>query len=366
MGNGKQDLYYGDYLKVPSLLGLQEPKSAEMGDEAHDETLFIIVHQVYELWFKQIIHELKSITAIFSKDFVKEESLSIVLCRLQRINKIQGLLVNQLEIIETMTPMDFLEFRDLLIPASGFQSAQFREIETVMGLFSRSHSSQKAGKDLGSHLFSRLSPKDRKHLEDVGKAPSMLELLDKWLERTPFLIEKGFNFWKDYRPVVQEMLDDDRKTIENNAMLDEKEKAIQVKNIEATAKTFESLFDSRLYEKQLEEGTRSLSQKAMLGALFILLYRENPLLSVPSMIIASVMDFDEGLTAWRYRHALMVHRMLGTKIGTGGSSGHHYLKASADRSRIFSDLFDLASFIIPKSKLPPLPEELKARLHFAF
>ena len=125
MSNRQQTgLYYGDYLQIPSLLSLQRPQSAKVGEEAHDETLFIVVHQVYELWFKQIIHELKSIQGPFSSQPVSEEALSTMAQRLQRIGKIQNLLNGQLEVMETMSPMDFLEFRDLLMPASGFQSVQ--------------------------------------------------------------------------------------------------------------------------------------------------------------------------------------------------------------------------------------------------
>ena len=357
-------MYYGDYLKTSSLLGLQAPESATQGYEVHDETLFIIVHQVYELWFKQIIHELQSVVDIFSKDFVEEKFLSTVLSRLQRVNKIQGLLIPQLDIMETMTPMDFLEFRDLLAPASGFQSAQFRQIEIMLG----PPPGLPGRRAIGGPLFDRLSQKDRDHLKKVAQSPSLLKLLDNWLARTPFLTEKDFSFWKDYRQIVEEMLEEERMDIKGHDRRgggeDEKERAALLNNFRAKALAFESLFDKDLYQKSLEEGRRSLSQEAMLGALFILLYREHPLLSIPHMVISSLIDFDEGMTAWRYRHASMAHRMLGSKIGTGGTSGHHYLKAIADQGRVFADFLDLSSFIIPKSKLPLLPKELEKKLHF--
>ena len=96
--------------------------------------LFIIVHQAYELWFKQILHDLKFIKNNFSKNQVLDEELSECTLKLERIHKVQGLLLSQIDVLETMTPMDFLEFRDLLIPASGFQSVQFREIEIGLGI----------------------------------------------------------------------------------------------------------------------------------------------------------------------------------------------------------------------------------------
>ncbi|EQC49669.1 tryptophan 2,3-dioxygenase family protein, partial [Bacteriovorax sp. DB6_IX] len=134
MHNINEPVYYGEYLELDKLLDSQNPKSKKIGNEAHDETLFIIVHQVYELWFKQILHELHSVREIFDNSKVEESQLSTVVHRLERIKKIQGVLIDQLDVMESMTPMDFLEFRDLLVPASGFQSVQFREIEILMGL----------------------------------------------------------------------------------------------------------------------------------------------------------------------------------------------------------------------------------------
>ena len=123
---------YSDYLRIDSLLKSQVLLSEKNDVKAHDEMLFIIIHQTYELWFKQILHELDSIILMFKGDYVQEENTGRVVARLDRIIEIQKLLIDQVGILETMTPMDFLEFRDLLTPASGFQSAQFREIEVTV------------------------------------------------------------------------------------------------------------------------------------------------------------------------------------------------------------------------------------------
>src|SRR5260221_2792489 len=125
---------YGEYLRLGALLACQSPKSAELGRPAHDEMLFVVVHQVYELWFKQILHELDSVMGLFRSDSVDERSIGVAAARLTRITEIQKILVDQLHVLETMTPLDFLEFRDLLVPASGFQSWQFRIIENTLGL----------------------------------------------------------------------------------------------------------------------------------------------------------------------------------------------------------------------------------------
>lgn len=108
--NNNQPLYYSDYLQLERLLGSQSPKSAEHGRPAHDETLFIIVHQVFELWFKQILHELDSVLALFKGDYVDEKQISVVVSRLLRVSEIQKLINEQFRIIETMTPLDFWNF----------------------------------------------------------------------------------------------------------------------------------------------------------------------------------------------------------------------------------------------------------------
>lgn len=127
-------LSYGKYLRLDRLLSAQKLESARHGRLAHDEMLFIITHQAYELWFKQILFELDAVQATFARDRVDDRDIGQVTRGLDRVTEILKLVVLQLDVLETMTPLDFLEFRDLLYPASGFQSAQFREIEVRLGL----------------------------------------------------------------------------------------------------------------------------------------------------------------------------------------------------------------------------------------
>ena len=109
-------IHYASYLGLDRVLDAQHPRSASTGKEAHDEMLFIIIHQVYELWFKQILHEVDSVNTMFRDDVVDEKSIGIAVSRLHRVTEIQKLLIEQLRVLETMTPLDFLEFRDFLIP----------------------------------------------------------------------------------------------------------------------------------------------------------------------------------------------------------------------------------------------------------
>src|ERR1035437_7348092 len=130
-------MYYRDYLGLEKVLTAQQPESFKPGNQpANDEMLFIIIHQAYELWFKQILFELDYVMNVFKKNHIDDnsEDLNLVRHRLNRINKILGLLNEQVSILDTMTPLDFLEFRNLLTPASGFQSVQFRLIEARLGL----------------------------------------------------------------------------------------------------------------------------------------------------------------------------------------------------------------------------------------
>ena len=105
---------------------------------------------------------------------------------------------------------------------------------------------------------------------------------------------------------------------------------------------------------------------ALQAALFINLYRDEPVLQLPFRLLSLLMDIDETMTAWRYRHALMAQRMIGMKLGTGGSSGHDYLAEAARRYRVFGDLFALSTFLIPRSALPPLPEPLRSAMGYRY
>src|SRR5215467_3814601 len=131
-----KDQNYIDYLCLNSILNAQFPESDKQNRPAHDEMLFIIIHQTYELWFKQLLHEIESVNRIMQKPALNDNSpeLQTVVHRLSRCTTILKVLVHQIDIMETMTPMDFLDFRDMLRPASGFQSWQFKELEAILGL----------------------------------------------------------------------------------------------------------------------------------------------------------------------------------------------------------------------------------------
>lgn len=354
-------VYYGDYLQLPKILNAQATESAKYGSPAHDETLFIIIHQTYELWFKQILHELDSVREIMQKPFVPSTDLSVINARIERVTTIQQILIDQIQVMETMTTLDFMEFRDFLVPASGFQSLQFRLVEATLGI--KAHHRMEVEKQF---FTSRLNPDDRKKLEETENKISIFELLEAWLERMPFSHFEDFDFWGEYSEAVDKMLKQDRDIISKNPGLDEKMKSMELKNLDLTQETFNTLLDSKRYEEWKGQGKVRLSQKAMLSAVFIYLYRDYPALQMPFRILNSLVEVDEKFTTWRYRHAIMVQRILGTKIGTGGSSGHEYLKSTTERNRAFIDFFNLATFLIPKNMTPKLPEVLKDQLDIVY
>ena len=354
-------VYYSDYLRLTELLGAQRPMSVESGKPAHDEMLFITVHQVHELWFKQILHELESVIAMFRAQKVDERSIGVAVSRTQRIVAIQHALTDSLRILETMTSLDFLDFRDLLSPASGFQSWQFRLVENRLGL----RPEDRLDYQQGSYL-SRLSPEHQKMLAESVKTPSLFELIEKWLERTPFLEFEHFDFLAAYREAVKSMLANDARIIGDNPTLTPKEKEHQLAELGKTRESFETLFHKDLHDALRQKGRRRLSYRATLAALLIQLYRDQPILHLPFRLLENLLDIDENFTMWRYRHVLLVHRMIGRKIGTGGSSGMDYLNKVAEAHKVFTDLFDISTYLIPRSALPKLPADLERQLGFYF
>jgi tryptophan 2,3-dioxygenase len=231
-------LTYGSYLRLPELLAQQVPQA---DPPAHDELLFITVHQVYELWFKQLLHELEA-----ARDAMGREQLWLARHLLQRVHVIERLLVEQVEVLETMTPQDFLEFRSLLAPASGFQSAQFRELEFLSGL-----------KDPGFLArFRGLTREDRLRLERRLAEPGL------WDAYVALIASRGL-------PV-----DGDEQIL------------------------------------------RSLLVIASDRARYDDLWR----------LAEDLISHDEIAGLWRARHVQMVERQIGTKSGTGGSTGAPYLR----------------------------------------
>jgi len=182
--------------------------------------------------------------------------------------------------------------------------------------------------------------------------------------RMPFLRFRDYDFWQAYRQNVQTMLAADRAAIERNELLSREAKAIQLRELDKTRENFDTVFDADRYQALVETGQRRLSYPAFVSALMISLYRDEPMFHTPFRVLTAVVAVDENLSLWRYRHALMVNRMIGSKIGTGGSSGQDYLQRTVEAHRIFTDYFNLSTYLVPRSMLPPLPQALQRELGF--
>ena len=259
--NYESALTYNSYLAVDDLLKLQKPLSD--GPE-HDEMLFIIIHQTYELWFKQLIHEFQQ-----AQRALEDGNTHYALSILGRIRTIMKVCVAQVDILETMTPLQFNAFRGYLSSSSGFQSAQFRKVEAILGR----RDSRMAG-----HL-----PPDMQ--EEIAEITSRNSIWDSFLD---YLIKRGYTL-----PADVMSRDKSVAYVSNPAVQD----------------------------------------------VLLKVHRSDP---ESAMVSERLVDIDEGIQEWRYRHVKMVERTIGHKMGTGGSSGVEYL-ASTLFNPVFKDLWEIRS-----------------------
>ena len=355
-------IHYNSYLALDQILQAQHLRSEELLEKpAHEEMLFIIVHQVYELWFKQINHELYSIHDMFSQKVVDEKNLGVIIGRMDRITTILNLIIEQIKVMETMTPLDFLEFRNFLFPASGFQSFQFREMEVLLGL-----------KEQQRHTYNNtpyqvvFNDERKEKLQALEDGPSLRDLIEDWLERIPFVQMKDFDFISEYKLAVERMISTEKAAIMDTEILSEKFKEMRLRMLGDTDSYFANIWDEAKHNELRERGEVHLSYQATVAALFINLYRDQPILQLPFQLLSKIIEIDDDIATWRYRHAQMVMRMLGKKVGTGGSSGHEYLNKTAQKHHIFADLHGISTLIIPRSYLPKLPDSVIHLLGFNF
>jgi tryptophan 2,3-dioxygenase len=267
--------------------------------------------------------------------------------------------VGQFDIIETMTPLAFMEFRDFLVPASGFQSFQFRMFENMLGL--------QPHKRILHHkqpYWRNLRPLHQAMAVAAENSVTLFDAVAAWLERTPFLgggDGASFDFLAQYRGAVHEMYDRDADTLRANES-DADILADELKRVEQNREDFNSIFDEDIHAELVQSGSRRLPLRALQAALMIEMYHDAGLFQMPHQLIRCLVDIDEMVVAFRSKHMMMVTRMIGTKLGTGASSGYGYLRATVERGRVFTDLANLATFVIPKENLPLLPADLASLL----
>ncbi len=350
---------YGEYLAIDSILNAQHPQSMVGGSAVHDEMLFIQFHQIYELWFKQILFELDDVLPRLGADTVSESDMQPILTYLGRIVEILKQMESMIDVLETMPPQSFIDFREYLGTASGFQSAQFRLIETRLGLERKTRLCVFHGQ-----FDDNLKDSTKAAIKDAEKQPTLFAALDRWLARTPFVHLHSYTFANDYRMAVYDMFAE-RINIARTKLSGEA-LAAELEAIEKGKQKFEGIFDEELHAQAVKDGHWRLSWKALQAALFITIYRDTPILQAPYALLTQVMNIDALLARWRLRHALMVQRMVGMSLGTGGSSGYEYLMATVTSHRIFTDFFALSTYLIPSRALPPLPDDIRREMNYTY
>ena len=295
---------YSEYLRLEELLKLQTGVEGETRNISNDELHFILVHQNFELWFKLVINELTCTRNILSSDYVEETKLPQAVHHMERVIETFKLMSQQWRVMETLEPQDFLNFRDELGTASGFESFQMREMESLMG------SKWIDGKLIGKPETSN----------------SLYDVTCDWLERTPIQgsVYGSTNDEKNVDDFIADYL----------------------------------LSHKKLYPDTNKDAVNFFEEESSLrrrraGLVFIESYRELPLLAWPRKLISTLIELEQSMILWRTSHARMVERMIGRRIGTGGSSGVDYLDMTT-KYRVFVDLWAVRSILIKKEALPEL------------
>jgi len=350
---------YWDYLRLSELLGLQGGLEDDEAQLMPDELHFIVVHQVFELWFKLTMRELRLARDHLAEPKVPEEKIPYVVHHLRRVGSILGLAVDQFEVMETLTPQDFLAFRDKLVPASGFQSFQMRELEILLGLDERQRISYSGADPLEHiHRLAAQSPAGAlawSRIQSARGEQSLKAAMHDWLYRTP--VQGSSPSDSDDEAVIDRFLSDylDALHALNQDQVERLVAALGANpdNVRKQIADSEERARGFLAAADVPEAERAHARRVRAGVLFVESYRELPLLAWPRLLIDTVVEMEEKMVLFRMRHGRMVERIIGRRVGTGGSSGVAYLDATT-RYRIFDELWAVRTILLPKEALPAL------------
>jgi tryptophan 2,3-dioxygenase len=351
---------YWDYIRVEELLSLQAGLAASDAELTNDEHMFIVIHQIDELWFKLIIREVVSVRDLFAQPIVPEQALSSAVRGIRRMGALLHLVAEHFALMETMTTRDYLAFRDKLSPASGFQSAQLREIEILLGLpdseriaLGHEHSYLEALKDQG-----RETAASRRVQVRLADLPTLGDAIRDWLYRTP--IQGSLAGKPGDEEHVRAFIDAYCVT-HAGALARGMEAAKTGALTPADAKRLQDRYDKEttaarafLLAEDVAVEARPRRTRIRAALVFIESYRELPLLARPREVIDAVVAFEQAFVIFRQRHARMVERVIGRRTGTGGSSGVDYLDQTALKYRIFPDVWAVRTILVQDSELPEL------------
>ena len=354
---------YWDYIRVEDLLKLQGGAAGDDSKLSNHEVLFITVHQVYELWFKLALREAISARDLFRKKPVPDVELAAAVRSFKRISTLFEQAVSHFKVVETLTTRDYLEFRDQLIPASGFQSAQVRELEVLLGLeearrvpLGKVKSFKEALKGEGGAESVAL----RRVEARIADTPTLKDALYEWLARTP--IYGGEHSEEGTIHFLKSFLDSHRADAKIRL-----ERAMQVAGTAVEADEVRARYEREMQNAEsflfaeddpaADPATKRRRRDVRAAAIFLESYRELPRLAWAREIVDSVLEMEQAMIMWRQRHARMVERVIGRRVGTGGSTGVDYLDETALKYRIFIDLWGVRALMLRAPILPAVEHE---------
>ena len=357
-GTPKPPVTYWDYLRLEDLLALQGGVERDERALSNDELLFITVHQVYELWFKLVLRELRAARDLFTADPVAEQELSGAVRSLKRVTTILRVAIDHWEVMETLPTREFLAFRDKLLPASGFQSAQMRQIEILLGL--REEDRAPVGLEHGWKEALRSaegapSPAFASVEKAIADGPTLKEAIEEWLHRTPIdgCDVHRADARKELARFLAAFLAAHAREADATA-----ERAVAIARSTSDAQKIRSRYEAekatvRAFFEPGESQGGERRRRIRAAMLFIETYRELPLLAWPREVLDGLVELEELFVVFRQRHARMVERVIGRRTGTGGSSGVDYLDATASY-RIFRDLWAIRTLQVRRAAAPAL------------
>ena len=349
-------MHYWDYIRVEELLRLQGGAGDDESKLENDEVLFIVVHQVYELWFKLILRELVAARDLFNQNPVPDMAMVKAVRSFKRISTLFEQAASHFHVVETLTTRDYLAFRDQLIPASGFQSAQIREIEIILGLDDSQRvqlGAEGSYKDALRERDGSASPALRRVEARLADKPSLRDVVYAWLIRTPVSEHGSQKF-------IEGILAAHRSEVENRLRIAEDKmhptaaERDLLRSRYAKELGFAEAFFHAEDDPNASAEKRAERQKLRAALMFLECHRDLPRLAWPREVIDALIEMEQAMIVWRQRHARMVERVIGRRIGTGGSSGVDYLDQTAQRYRVFNDVWAIRTLLLRKAAIPPI------------
>jgi tryptophan 2,3-dioxygenase len=352
---------YWDYIRVEPLLALQSGIAASDAELSNDEVMFIVVHQIDELWFKLVLREMVAVRDLFARPHVPEQALASAVRGIRRMETIVQQLAGHFALMETMTTRDYLAFRDKLSGASGFQSAQMREIEILMGLAEAER--VPLGHE-GSYLTAleeqdgSVSPALQRVRARLSDRPTLRSAILEWIHRTPLQGSEpsSADDGARVRAFIEAYVDAHARAVARGLDLARAQSLSEadVRRLEERARGEVAYARSYLLAEDAPEQERARASRIRAALVFIESYRELPLLAWPREVLDGLTSFEQAFVIFRQRHARMVERMIGRRTGTGGSAGVDYLDTTALRYRVFRELWAVRTILVRATDLPAL------------